>query len=287
MADVLISRRRFVVAAGFAGFATVTSNTEAAGPAGSGGGARYGNKSLVKMMASLDGTAAPWWFAGYLYAIPPGQRPIPMVRCEGCEVYFPQRLENGDYLLGGATLTFFRDVVSGEWLDEFHNPITGRHNAVKPNAMQGAPKAGFLYPADDSAPHFFGPMGSSGQLAYKPPERPGEPPLGELRWERVGDTVFVTTSRGLDTPAQPWMEVSTSITSAPALFDPATPRVAASGAVSYASPWLRWMDMEGVPGHLMCHAATHKLASLEELPTAYREHAGKLGLLNILKAPNG
>ena len=26
------------------------------------------------MMASLDGTATPWWFAGYLYAIPPGQR---------------------------------------------------------------------------------------------------------------------------------------------------------------------------------------------------------------------
>jgi hypothetical protein len=287
MADSSISRRRFVVAAGFSGFATPTIRSAVAGPDRKSGDLHYGNKSLVKILASLDGTAAPWWFAGYLYAIPPGERPIAMVRCEGCEVYFPQRQENGDYLLGGATLTFFRDVASGEWLEEFQNPITGRRNAVKPNSMQSAPKAGFLYPADDSAPHFFGPMGNSGQLAYKPPERPGTPPLGEMRWERVGDTVFVTTSRGLDTPAQPWMEVSTSITSAAALGDSSTTRVAASGAVSYASPWLRWMDMEGVPGNVMWHAATQKLASLEELPAGYREHAAKLGLLKTLKAPNG
>ena len=37
--------------------------------------------------------------------------------------------------------------------------------------------------------------------------------------------------------------------------------------------WLKWMDMQGEPGHVVWHAAGAKLRSIDELPREYRERA--------------
>ena len=241
---------------------------------------------MVKLFTSLDGSAAPWWFAGYLYAIQLGQRPIPLVRCLGCEIYFPQKQPDGSVLARGATLTFFRDVNTGEFLERLTNPLTGKVNEVKPNVLRSRGRSGMLYPADGSAPYIiFGEGSETGQLNYKPPTGESQARHGELSWEEVGTRVVVTTSHGVDTPAQPWLEVSTVSGEREALLDDSRPTMRASGSATYASPWLKWLQMDEVPGHLMWHVGSEKLASLDELPRAYREQAEKTGLIDGLAPP--
>lgn len=293
-------RRGFVLSAGFAGaaaFAGYANDATAATRASAGASATdrkrpslvlppRDNRAMVKLFTSLDGSAAPWWFAGYLYAIQLGQRPIPLVRCLGCEIYFPQKQPDGSVLARGATLTFFRDVNTGEFLERLTNPLTGKVNEVKPNVLRSRGRSGMLYPADGSAPYIiFGEGSETGQLNYKPPTGESQARHGELSWEEVGTRVVVTTSHGVDTPAQPWLEVSTVSGEREALLDDSRPTMRASGSATYASPWLKWLQMDEVPGHLMWHVGSEKLASLDELPRAYREQAEKTRLIDGLAPP--
>jgi hypothetical protein len=294
------SRRAFVLAAGFAGFGLRAAVAGAAGspaapasapatPPAPGYAAdplARDNRALVKLFTSLDGSPAPWWFAGYIYAIQLGRAPIPLVRCLGCEIYFPKRLPDGSVLARGATLTFFRDVRTGAFLDQLQNPLTGKVNEIRPNAMRSRGQSGLVYPADGSVPYVsFGEPSDTGQLNYKPPVGERKDLRGELSIELVGDRVVVTTSHGVDTPAQPWLEVSSVSGDAAALANPALPTVKASGSATYASPWMKWLQMDEVPGHLMWAVASEKLASLDALPRVYREHAEQKKLLDTLSPP--
>jgi hypothetical protein len=296
------SRRDFVVTAGAAGAlgaftggeaeATAASAPSPAGAVAGNSDPRNSNLGIVKLMASLDPEPAPWWFAGILYAQQGESRPLPFVRCEGCEQYRTERQGDGSYVMHGSTLTFFRDVESREWLDEFANPITGKRVEVRPNVLQSSGSGGFVYPADGSAGYFFGKMGNTGQLAYKPvdetaaagvPRTQPARPKGEMSWHLVGDTVLATTSRAIETPAQPWVETSTIMTTRAAFFDPKVRSTPATGTATYLSPWLKWMQMEGVPGHLVWHAPSVKLASLAGLPPEYRARATQKDLLKVFE----
>ncbi len=274
-----LSRRSFVVAAGLAGFASgLPASAKGDDP-------RQSNAGLIKLLGSLDERATPWWFTGTIYGVPPGRAPVPMVVCEGCEVYYPRRLPNGDYLLRGNTLTFFRDATTRQWLDEFANPLTSRRSPIRPNVLESGPESGFLYPKDGSGSYFVGNMGNTGQLSFKPPAPDASQPRGEFRWEETGDQVFATTSRSIATPAQPWLEISTNFAPTRAFLDPDLASAPAHGTVSYLSPWLKWMQMDEVQGHLLWHCGANKLASLDELPSGYRQRATQLELMTVLAGP--
>ncbi len=285
------SRREFVLAAGAGGALGLdgAASAKAALPRieDTAADPRRSNAGILKLMASLGPEPSPWWFAGLLYAQVGESKPRPFVRCEGCEEYLTVRQPDGSYLMHGRTLTFFRDVETREWIDAFDNPLTGRRSEVKPNILKSDGPGGFVYPADGSAGYFSGPMGSMGQLAYQKPAEGAAaakpaPPKGELSWHVVGEQVLATTNRAIETPAQPWVETSTMFTSRAAFFDPAVRSTPACGVSTYLSPWLRWMDMEGVPGHLVWHASSVKLAALEELPPAYRQRAEAMKLFDTL-----
>lgn len=282
-----LSRRNFMIGSALAGTALSMplslASPRTAGNRDAGSGSV---RDLMKMRSSLNGKATPWWFGGYIYAIQLGRRPIPLVRCEGCEIYFPLRLENGDYLERGATLTFFLDLSGKRWLHKFRNPLTSRETTVEPNSLASGPDAGYLYPADGSAPYLVGKIARTGQLDYVPPQHSGGPPdAGQVAWSYVDGRAFVIVSRGVDTPSQPWLEVATMIADAAALADPATESVAANGSVSYVSPWLKWMAMSEVPGHLFWHVSSQKLAAVSDMPRRYLRHAEKIGLLSTLDTP--
>ena len=286
-----LSRRRFVVAAGACGIAVaplaapLADAATAAASRARGADPRLSNAGLIKLLASLDGRAAPWWFTGLIYGVQLGRAPVPMVVCEGCEVYFARRLPNGDYLLRGNTLTFFRDATTRQWLDEFRNPLTDRRSEIRPNVLESGAESGFLYPQDGSGSYFVGSMGNTGQLNFKPPAPDASQPRGEFRWEETGDQVFATTSRSIATPAQPWLEISTNFVPARPFFDPAVVSVPAHGTVSYLSPWLKWMQMDEVQGHLLWHCGANKLGSIDELPAEYRQRAEKHDLMRVLAGP--
>ncbi len=70
----------------------------------------------------------PWWYDGTIYGVVAGENPRPLVRFEGMELYWMRHLPGGDYELIGNTVTFFRDVDTGQMLDRFRNPYTGAEN---------------------------------------------------------------------------------------------------------------------------------------------------------------
>ena len=75
-------------------------------------------RNIVRMQGSLREEDVPWWFTGVIFAVTgESQTPRPLVRFEGMEVYWFRHLDDG-YLLGGHTVTFFRDFETQEFLRE-------------------------------------------------------------------------------------------------------------------------------------------------------------------------
>jgi len=75
---------------------------------------------------------------------------------------------------------------------------------------------------------------------------------------------------------QPWMEKQTIFGAERELDDPKQPNPPTTFTSSYSAPYLKWMEMGDLPGHLLWHSSGRKLAGLDELPAAYRKRADAL-----------
>jgi hypothetical protein len=207
------------------------------------------------MNASITDALVPWYYTGRIYASNGATAPVHLFDLEGTEIYSVVRTGVSDWKIGSSTLTFFRDRSSGEYIDTFANPFTGQSVEVKPNRLGTA--------ADK-------PLGISlrGLSHGSAPTVPWEfdlQPNGPMTW--------LTTSRASAIAPQPWIEVQTMFAPTAQLAEPSTVSTSTTFVSTYLAPWLRWMNMPDVPGHLVWHSAGRKLASLDELPDAYRKRA--------------
>ena len=50
------------------------------------------------------------------------------------------------------------------------------------------------------------------------------------------------------------------------LHDPDSPKVYTTASPTYIAPWLRWMDMQGHPGHTVWAGPARKVDSVTEYP---------------------
>jgi hypothetical protein len=219
-------------------------------------------QALARMAASLKEEDVPWWYDGTIYAVLPGQNPRALFRFEGMELYWLRHLPAGEYELIGNTVTFLRDLETGEWLTEFRNPFTGAVNEVKPAIQGGGPGRGFNY--------------SVKGIRFTPAlDRMPEKPL-LLSWTFARDLVWLHNETvyppGLPPPRA---QRQTMFATRRDFTDPALDSVPALFSSTVHMPWLRWMDMEGHPGHLVWHASGVKLKSVAELPAEYRARAEK------------
>lgn len=217
-------------------------------------------RALARMTASLEERDVPWWYDGTIFGVVPGENPRPLVKFEGMELYWLRHLPGGDYELTGNTVTFFRDVDTGEFLREFANPYTNVRNAVPAAVQGGGPGRGFNYSVRGIR---FTP------LLDKLPEA-----TLVLDWTFTRDRAWLHNHTryppGLPPPR--WQQQTMFAT----LADFTNPRLA-SVPVTFGStvfmPWLKWMEMGDRAGHLVWHAGGAKLGSIDELPREYRERA--------------
>jgi hypothetical protein len=210
--------------------------------------------TFMKLYASTATELAPWYYTGRIYAVQEATAPRHLFDFEGTEFYAVRRTGPTDWLVGSSTLTFFRDHATGAYLQAFDNPYTGRSAPVKPNR---------LGTGDKRTPVSARGIGMAGDQTLP----------WDLELQSNGGVTWLTTSRYLTKAPQPWIEVQ-SMFAPTAQIDDASRASASSTFVStYLAPWLGWMDMKDVPGHLMWHAAGRKLASLDELPAPYRKRA--------------
>lgn len=227
----------------------------------------------VKLAATLDGSPAFWVYTGVIYAVRPKARPLAILALSGCQSNWAHRRKDGSFVVGGAIVTFFRDPVTGRFIDSFDNPFTSARNAVKPNILSGG---GVLYPADGSSARAFGQIKNAviapGGFGKSDPDRL----LGAVRWNILGGKVMLMTDRSWNVPIEPQLEAQTQIAGAADFFNPAITKLPASFSATTIMPWMTWLEMADLPGHLAWHSSGEKIFSTAAIPADYKSRAGTL-----------
>jgi hypothetical protein len=257
----------------------IASGAVAAGWSAPGGPASSGTvydprstaEGQVKLGATLDGSPAFWVYSGVIYGVRPGRRPLPILTLAGGQSSWAERRPNGDFMVRGAILTFFRDPDSNAFLETFDNPLTGKRNLVKANSLSGG---GLLYPADGSSARLDGEV-KAGVVAPKGFEAGDlHQPLGAVRWSVVGSSVTLMTDRAWNVAVQPQLEAQTQFADRDAFFNRRRRRMTARFSATTIVPWMAWMEMGDSPGHLVWHSSGEKVFSIDDMPADYRNHAG-------------
>lgn len=260
-----LSRRFFIASAGLASLPIVSGMAGCASTAALPGRASLPDLSLpeenlsgmLRMQASLAPEDVPWWFDGTIYAIVGEAEPAPLVRFQGWEIYWVRDLDDGTYELTGHTTTFYYDHLSGERIDEFVNPYTGKKNMVTASVQGGGAGAGFNYSVNGVRPTRF---------IDKMPDEP-------LRryWSSVRDVIWMHTETAYPPGlSQPRKQRQTMFGRIEDFVNPAVKNIPATFTSTVFQPWPKWMDMEGEPGHVIWHASGAKIGSLDDLPAEFR-----------------
>jgi hypothetical protein len=254
----------FVAATGAAALPAVTGLNNALAKSHSGAAMpdlstpRANLEGMLRMTASLKEEDVPWWFDGTMFGIVGEEEPRPLVRFEGWEVYWVRPVENDAYELTGHTVTFFYDVETGEMLDTFDNPYTGETNTVTASVQGGGAGSGFNYSVNGVRPTKF-------------MDRMPEKPL-LLQWSSVRDVIWMHAETAYPPGlSQPRKQRQTMFTSLEDFNNPEVSNLPASFSATVFENWPRWMEMGDRPGHVIWHASGAKIASLDDLPDAFRE----------------
>ncbi|MEC9064723.1 MAG: DUF1838 family protein [Pseudomonadota bacterium] len=214
--------------------------------------------SMLRMQATIGNEEQiPWHYTGILWAQKHSEQPIPMVKIEGMESYKVIPLDDGSYEILGNMVTFFRDVETGEMIDEYKNPFTGKTNKVEPNLR----KATSIGRGLNISTMGIRPTSFIDQM-------PDKPLL--IDWNFGADTVWMQNQTayppGLTPPRLQRFTmfspldkfVDQSILSLPTMF-----------TATVLMPYLHWMDMDDEEGHTLWHASGVKLNDMSELPEEY------------------
>ncbi|UCG73261.1 MAG: DUF1838 family protein [Chromatiales bacterium] len=216
--------------------------------------------AVLRVTGSLAEEDVPWWYDGTIFGIVGEQQPRPLVKFEGMELYWVRHLDDGEYELIGNTVTFFRDVETGKMIDTFENPYTGKNNTVTPAVQGGGPGRGFNYSVRGIRPTPF-------------MEQMPEWPL-VLDWSFARDMVWLHNQTqyppGMPPPRA---QRQTMFVPLAQFSDRKIKNLPTVFSSTVFMPWLKWMDMGNLPGHVIWHASGAKLESMDQLPTEYRRRA--------------
>lgn len=207
--------------------------------------------ALVKVMGNLNG--APTWLSaqGRIYAVREGEMPLPILGVEGVRRMRFEKTDAG-YKMITRDWAFYKDVVTGEPLSQFNNPITRQINKVSPILTR---------------PFSWEMTPDKGQQM---PEYTGEAYLIDrpliLPWVQEGDQItlslelLVRYSNGIGGG-----EWENFLTQADELNDPNLTSVSMRQVWTGHSPWMRWMEMGDHPGRTLWQSSGRKHGSIETL----------------------
>ena len=213
--------------------------------------------AMLRMQASLVEEDVPWWLDGTIFAVVGEQEPKPLVRFQGWEVYWVRPLEDGSHELTGHTTSFYYDHVTGERLDTFENPYTGKTNTVTASVQGGGAGYGFNYSVKGVRPTRF---------LDKMPDKPLR-----LQWSSVRDVIWMHAETQYPPGmSQPRKQRQTMFARLEDFVDPDVKNIPATFTSTVFQPWPKWMDMAGEPGHVIWHASGAKIGSLDDLPAEFR-----------------
>jgi hypothetical protein len=219
------------------------------------------NRAMVKLLGDTAGGRVIWKTRGVIYAIQP-ERVTPLYAMVGSEQSWWKQTAADQWLRFPSTLSFFRDMHSGEWLETFANPLNGK--TVKLPASFIRHKEGEVYTPNG---RWFPAM----KQAF--PQQYADAPVN-LHWDLAGDTVRIQEPSNFPPILpQPSQEVATLFSSATELLATRTTRARGEAAGWNVFPWHPYLEMAGAPGHILWHFDAIKVAAVDDLDPGYLERA--------------
>ena len=214
-------------------------------------------RGMLRMQASLAEEDVPWSFDGTIYGVIGESEPKPLLRFQGCEVYWVRALDDGTYELTGHTVSFFYDIESGRPLEKWLNPYTGMRNTVESSVQGGGAGYGFNYSEAGVRPTRFLEKMPGSSL--------------QLRWQTARDTLWMHSETAYPPGLpQPRKQSQTMFSRIDDFTDLSLANLPATFSSTVFGPWLGWMEMAGEPGHLIWHAAGAKIVSVGDLPADFK-----------------
>ncbi|WP_432201783.1 DUF1838 family protein [Erythrobacter sp. W53] len=216
--------------------------------------------AFVKVMGDLNGSPRFWSAQGRIYARRPDHMTIPLVGVEGVRFSKFDKTDDG-YLMWTRDWALFRDLETGEVIDTFDNPFTGKTNAVSHILTSRAYNWEMTPDRGQQMPSYTG----EAWLIDRPLKMP---------WVEEGNHVAVTLELLVKyANGVVGSEMEHFLMDRDELYHPAATSVKnARQAWVGNSPWLRWMDMGDIQGGTQWHSTGLKHASIDTLrPEFVRE----------------
>ena len=219
------------------------------------------NDALVRIFGTTGPGRVTFKTKITVYAVQPtGVQPI--VGLRGSESAWWKKKDANTWVRYSSTLSFFEDLETGKFIDEFTNPITGKVNKVGVSFIRH--KEGEYRTTKGD---YFGSMKKAFPEVYRDE-------FHAPNWSLDGDVIRLRHSSNFPPIlAQPTREVVTQFARASEVFDPKvmTPSSTVSGW--NIRPWERWMEMGDMPGHVIWHFDGVKLTDVEKLDADYLARA--------------
>lgn len=198
------------------------------------------------------------WYNWVVFMVPKVRPPFPILRYEGIEYSLLRHLGDNNFRLHAHNLSFPRDLQTGEFTREMHNPITGKTVPVKPSIITSDP--GTVH-----NPQGFRNVNGGGTYQDR------------YAMFRLEDELLKLDSVRGAPPDKPITHMENSCAWCP--FDEFTnPNISSLpqhfvGGYLYDYPG--WLGMEDRPGHVYAMFDGKKVASVEELPGEFIDKARK------------
>ncbi len=268
MSDRKVSRR---AAAGWAlgatglGLAGLTAGVPAAAKAKIPDTLPTDPKGILEAMVRIYGSSGPkrvtWKTRIKVYAVQQGGV-VPLVGLRGSESGWWTKKDDSTWIRYSSTLSFFEDLETGKFIDEFRNPLNGHVSKVGVSFIRH--KEG----------EYFTTMGEYyGSMKQAFPDSYPEEPL-HADWDMDAGIVRMRgTSNFPPILKQPTKENATLCVPAAELFDPSVETPTSTVTGWNIRPWEPWLGMGDAPGHVIWHFDGVKLTDAELLDKDYLERA--------------
>ena len=260
-----VSRRRFGLAAAGLGL-MASASAAAATPKALPTDAKAITETLVRMYGTSGKEPVVWKTRGIVYGVQP-TAVTPLIGFRGSESAWWTRKDEATWVRYSSTMSFFEDLDTGKFSDEFKKPLNGKAEKVGVSFIRH--KAGEYKTTKGD---YYGSMKKAFPDVYKDEEP-------KPSWALDGDTIRLRGASNFPPILQqPSKECATLVAHASEVFNPKvqTPWAASTGW--NIRVWERWLEMvddkgAGLPGHDIWHFDAVKMTGFEGLDADYLARA--------------
>jgi len=232
-------------------------------------------RGFLKLTSSLADEPIVGWYSGMVFGNVPGEILRPLFRLEGFGVGQTTRQDNGTFQSSWKEVGYYKDVKTGQILEEWKNPYNDEvcevmhiHNeAVNTVLSTRFPEVPPLSETVDFEMEFPNYSGSGSEFVLPWQVMDGHITLwndfrGKIKnvldpkvWKResTGEYIRIT-------------ELFQFVADYEQFMDPDLDQIDYTGAWNRLAPWLPWMLMGRHPGELFYRCTTVKAARFEDLP---------------------